>query len=256
MGSDRAHDDDGFRWPDGRRAALSISFDDARPSQVDRGLPILDAHGVKGTFYVSPRSVKQRLDGWHAAVAHGHEIGNHSLSHPCSGNFVQARRNPLEHFTLDRIEQDLLAANRAIEELLDVTPLTYAYPCGQTFVGRGVDQHSYVPVVARHFVAGRRAFDETHNSPVYCDLAMLTSMDADCADFGHLLKLVQAALDDGGWLVLMCHDVGESGRQVTRADALDELCRFATDPAGGLWVGTVATIAAHVARARSEGHST
>ncbi len=52
-----------FRWPDGRRAAISITFDDARSSQVERGLPILDAHGVKGTFYVSFGRLEQHLDG-------------------------------------------------------------------------------------------------------------------------------------------------------------------------------------------------
>ena len=50
-----------FRWPDGKRAALSLSFDDARLSQVDRALPIMDAHDVKGTFYVSLGRVEARM---------------------------------------------------------------------------------------------------------------------------------------------------------------------------------------------------
>ncbi len=29
-----------FRWPDGKRAAISLTFDDARFSQIDCGLPI------------------------------------------------------------------------------------------------------------------------------------------------------------------------------------------------------------------------
>ena len=27
-----------FRWPEGKRGAISLSFDDARPSQVDNGV--------------------------------------------------------------------------------------------------------------------------------------------------------------------------------------------------------------------------
>ena len=38
-----------FPWPDGARAAVSLTFDDARPSQVDVGLPVFDRHGVKVT---------------------------------------------------------------------------------------------------------------------------------------------------------------------------------------------------------------
>ena len=41
-----------FRWPTGR-AAVSLSFDDARTSQVDEGLALLKKMGVKVTFFVT-----------------------------------------------------------------------------------------------------------------------------------------------------------------------------------------------------------
>ena len=37
-----------MQWPHGARAALSLSFDDARESQAARGLAHLDALNVKG----------------------------------------------------------------------------------------------------------------------------------------------------------------------------------------------------------------
>jgi peptidoglycan/xylan/chitin deacetylase (PgdA/CDA1 family) len=46
-----------FPWPAGKRAAISLSFDDARQSQVDVGLPLLDRYGDKATFYLSPAGV-------------------------------------------------------------------------------------------------------------------------------------------------------------------------------------------------------
>lgn len=71
-----------FPWPDGKRAALSLSFDDARLSQPDVGIPLLDQYGVKATFYVQPGPLDERLAGWKKAVADGrwlilagHEIG-------------------------------------------------------------------------------------------------------------------------------------------------------------------------------------
>ena len=63
-----------FSWPEGKQAALSLSFDDARPSQVDAGTALLDRLGTKVTFYVVPSRVEARLAGWKAAVASGHEI--------------------------------------------------------------------------------------------------------------------------------------------------------------------------------------
>ena len=86
-----------FKWPEGKHGAISITFDDARFSQIDTGLPILDEYNAKATFYVSIGSLKKRLDDWKKAAANGHEIGNHSLTHPCSGNFSFAYEKALEN---------------------------------------------------------------------------------------------------------------------------------------------------------------
>lgn len=239
-----------FTWPGGARAAVSFSFDDARHSQLDPGIPVLDAHGVRGTFYVSLGNVRERQAEWHRAAESGHEIGNHSLRHACSGNFPFARNNPLEDYCLDRMEAELLAANEAIEGLLGVRPNTFAYPCGQTFVGRGEALASYVPVVARHFVVGRHAFDEVHNHPLYCDLAQATSLDLDCADLDHAMRLLEAAVQDGGWIIFMSHEVAPSGAQATRPDVLDALCRHVAEAANGLWADTVAAVGSYVRDAR------
>src|ERR1043165_7252823 len=101
-----------FDWPKGKRAALSLTFDDARLSQIDRGIPILDQHGVKATFYVSMRAMHQRIEGWKHAVANGHEVGNHTASHRCTGNFGWARSAALEDFDLARMEEDLARPDR------------------------------------------------------------------------------------------------------------------------------------------------
>ena len=59
-------------WPDGAKVAVSLSFDDARLSQPDAGIPMLDSFGVKATFYLNPGPMKERLEGWKKAVAAGH----------------------------------------------------------------------------------------------------------------------------------------------------------------------------------------
>jgi len=45
-------------------------------------LDALQQRGVKGTFFVTGRWVKRFPDAARAIVANGHEIGNHSLTHP------------------------------------------------------------------------------------------------------------------------------------------------------------------------------
>ena len=111
------------QWPHGKKAALSLSFDDARFTQADVGLALLQQYGVKATFYVSLDRLSQRLPAWQEAVKAGHEIGNHSLKHAGSGNFDWARSNPLESYTLERMRQELIEANRQIRAALGVTPV-------------------------------------------------------------------------------------------------------------------------------------
>lgn len=241
---------DSFLWPQGKRAAVSISFDDARPSQADRGLPILDEHGVKGTFYVIPAPVKHRLEIWQAAQKGGHEIGNHTVSHPCSANFTFTRANALEDYTLARIEGEMQTADDAIWQDFGIKPQTYAFPCGQKFVGRGEQLQSYVPVVAKRFLAGRGFRDEAPNSPLHCDLAQLLGIDADTDDLDDILRYIKAASETGGWVILAAHDVGDPARQTISEKVLHALCRYCQAEENGIWIDTVAAIAAHVAQNR------
>ena len=62
--------------------------------------------------------------------------------------------------------------------------------------------------------------------------------------------MVDGAIEEGRWLILAGHDVGNAeARQMTRTDALTELCRYCRQRAADLWVDTVSAVAAHVQRA-------
>jgi peptidoglycan/xylan/chitin deacetylase (PgdA/CDA1 family) len=240
-----------FSWPDGKRMALSLSFDDARVSQVDGGTALLDRHGVKATFYVVPSAVERRLDAWKRAVASGHEIANHSLTHPCSGNFPFARARALEDYTLARMRAELVEANARLQTLLGITPESFAYPCGQTFVGRGTNTQSYVPIAASLFVTARGWLDEAPNDPVYVDLAQITGVESDGKDFDQVLPLIENAAKSGAWLVLAGHEMAAGGAQTTRLSMLEALCAYATDPRNGVWIAPVGTVARHVRNVRA-----
>jgi peptidoglycan/xylan/chitin deacetylase (PgdA/CDA1 family) len=243
-----------FSWPEGRRGAVSVTFDDARESQVDVGIPLLDTLGVKATFYVLPDGARKRLEGWRRAAAHGHEVGNHTASHPCTGNFAFSRRNALEDYTLGRIEKDVEEASLFVAREVGRRPVSFAYPCGQTFVGRGAGVQSYVPVVARAFRTGRLYLGEDANDPEVCDLAQLLAVGFDGLAFEDVRPLLEKAAAEGRWLILAGHEIGDGkAPQTTRSDTLAAVCRYAKDPANGLWIDTVDAVAAHVRTARGPG---
>lgn len=241
-----------FRWPEGKRAAISLTFDDARHSQITNGIPLLDEYGIKATFYVSLKRFEQDVDAWKAAAANGHEIGNHTLTHPCSGNFsfIDEER-ALEDYTIEKMRTELIESNAAIEELVGVTPVSFAYPCGQKYVGRGRNLRSYVPLISEHFLSGRGWMDEWANDPAYCDTAQLMAMELDGKNFEQIKQIIDRTLADGGWLVFAGHEIAEDGRQTTRIATLKALCEYARDPANGIWLDTVEAVTRYIQKQRA-----
>lgn len=233
-------------WPNGKRGAVSLTFDDARPSQLDPGLPLLAQGGARATFYVSPHRVRERPDEWRAALKAGHEIGHHTLSHPCTGNYAFSRKNALETYNLPRMERDLDAATAEIRSLLGMTPASFAYPCGQTYVGRGESLHSYIPLIAKRFLCGRGYLNEAANDPDICDLAYLMGAGYDQLPFDSVKALLDNAAREGRWLILVGHDIGPRKFQSVESDILLATCRYANDPTNGLWLAPVHEIARHV----------
>jgi peptidoglycan/xylan/chitin deacetylase (PgdA/CDA1 family) len=241
-----------FPWPEGKKMAISLSFDDARASNPSPGATLLNEYGVKATFYVVPASMKRDIPGWKMVVATGHEIGNHSLYHPCSGNFVWSRNKALEDYTLQRMRKELNDANDEVERLLGVRPEVFAYPCGLSFVGKGERTQSYVPLISEMFLSGRGWLDEAPVDPYYADMAQLTGMEMDNKSFEEILAIIEAAAENRQWLVLAGHETNTEGNQTTYLSMLRKLCAYANDPSNGIWIAPVGTVAKYVKEKRKE----
>lgn len=239
-------------WPEGKKMALSLTFDDARLSQIDTGIPLLDKYGVKATFYISPGSMLKRTDGWKQAVVNGHDIGNHSVYHPCSGNFVWSRHKALEEYTLQKMKSELDSASRLINEVLGVQPVSFAYPCGQTFIGRGISTQSYVPLIASMFESGRGWLNEAPNDPYFCDLAQLNASELDGKSFEQIMTLIETAKSTGHWLILAGHEMNDEGRQTSLLKTIEAICKYAIDPSNEIWIDNVDNVASYVEQKRIE----
>jgi hypothetical protein len=242
-----------FAWPEAKRVAVSLTFDDARSSQPVAGLELFARHkGMRATFFVEPRNMTKNLEGWKKLAAQGHEIGNHSDTHPCSGNFPWSRKNAVEEYSMRRTEEDITKASRDIEKLMGIKPVTFAYPCGSKFVGRGEETQSYVPLIAKLFLAGRGFRDEAANDPMFADFAQLLGIDSDGMTFEQMRDRVKQAEAQQGWVVFAGHEIGAGGDQTTRVAELDKFLDWAQDPANGVWVDTVEKIARYVQAKRGK----
>lgn len=240
-----------YPWPTGKRCAVSLSFDDARASQINVGLPLFSRLGLKATWYVLPDAVAKQKAGWQEMVAQGQEIGNHSLTHPCTVNYGIGDK-ALERYSLADMAANLDEASRRIQDLLGVKPESFAYPCGQKFVGKGAGTRSYVPLVAERFRSGRGYLDEAANKPLECDFAQLLGTAFDDADFPTMKAHLEKARASGRWIVFCGHEIGARKYQTTDVAALEALADYLRDPAQGYWVDTVANVTKHLRAQRGE----
>jgi len=61
--------------------AVSLTYDDSLPSQLEIAAPDLARYRLAGTFFVE--DVGADPAPWQALAAAGHELGSHTMNHPC-----------------------------------------------------------------------------------------------------------------------------------------------------------------------------
>lgn len=235
-------------WPADCRGAVSLTFDDGRASQLGLAVPILAEHGLTATFYLNPRGDAWLTDlaPWREVVAAGHEIGNHTLAHPCTRSVLPNCRPCLEELTLPELEADILEASRRLRAAIpEQADFTFCYPCYQEHVGAGTTRQSYVPLIARHFIAarGRGAFG--HNDPATCDLAYLFSWNVEHMTGPTLVGLAEQAAELGRWAIFTIHDVGD-GSLPLAATAFRALCRHLAQRRDAIWTAPVIEVARRI----------
>jgi hypothetical protein len=245
-------------WPDNHLAAISLTFDDGLHSHLQRALPELDQRGLRATFYLNPSGSTDpnspdhwriRLQRWLPASQAGHEIGNHSLTHPCSLN-IKADWSPRN--LMDRTAEIEIDLQEAQSRLMAVFPAqthtSFAYPCYETSVGRGLTRLSYVPVVAHLFAAGRARGElegSLANDPLYSDLHHLSSWGVERQSGAFMIGLVEQALALGRWGILTFHGIQEGHLPVGDVDfiaLLDHLVRRRD----AVWTAPVADVAGYI----------
>ncbi|HWZ33057.1 MAG TPA: polysaccharide deacetylase family protein [Bryobacteraceae bacterium] len=115
---------------DRSRAAIALTFDDGPSESTPALLEILARHGVHATFFMCGKNVRRCPSIARAVVAAGHEIGNHTDSHP-----------RLDFHSPEFIYGELALAQESIRQTTGVAPRLFRAPYGVRWVGlRGAQQ--------------------------------------------------------------------------------------------------------------------
>ena len=240
---------DGIQWPNSCTSAVSLTFDDGTESQLELGGPLLEKYGLKASFYLNTgvnRPDKQWLE-WKKVQEAGHEIGNHSTTHPIPANI----KNPgsmnrcLDDMTLEEIEKDVLGAEKTLTEIFGAKQRSYAYPCYESYIGSGVGRQSYVPIIAKHFVAGRGTGEFGFNNPLSCDLHYLSSWRSDGLSNSQIVGLAENYSTICGWQVFTFHSIGNNRLGISTYE-FERFLKYLDRQKGSMWVAPVAVVAKYV----------
>ena len=244
-----------FPWPGDCAGAISLTFDDGRSSQLKIAVPRLNELGLRATFYLTPHEDYDReLAPWREVADAEHELGNHTVNHPCACNHRLtngADRLVLEDLTLADMEIEVTKASQRLRALVpQQRDLSFAYPCYQSFVGRGLRRQSYVPVVVRHCIAGRGLGEIPFaNDPYRCDLAYVWSWPCERMRAAELIGLAEQAVDRGHWGIMVFHGVNDGSLPVAEVDLIG-LLTFLARQSDRIWTAPVADVARWIADRR------
>jgi hypothetical protein len=236
------------------QGAVSLTFDDGTQNQLDKAVPALDEFALKGSFYLNPGGADwlARLAPWQAVAARGHEIGNHTLTHPCPNNIL-GQPGGFEDLSLADIEADILEAQARLERLVPrQARWTFAYPCYGTTVGRGENRQSYAPIVASHFLAGRVWGEYGFgNHPAVVDLACAWSQSVERMSGHEMIGLVEEITAQGRWAILVFHEI-DGARLTVGSHDFRMLLNHLRRRSAAIWTAPMAEVADKIARFQSE----
>ncbi len=230
-----------------KKCAVCLTYDDALNVHLDKVVPLLDSLGLKATFYISGffPSFKNRSTEWTTVAARGHELGNHTLFHPCAGkapgrDWVKPDYD-LNTYTIRRMADEVDMANVLLRAVDGHDRRTFAYPCGDTRVG----DTSYVEEIKTRCMAARgvdgsmQTIDDI--DPYNIGAYMINGQSGD-----ELVSLVRKAIDTNALLVFLFHGVGgEHTLNVTLA-AHSQLLHFLKANEEKIWIAPMIDIAGYL----------
>ncbi len=238
---------DGWKWPGDALAAISFTYDDGVDSALDSAMPDLEKAGFRGSFYlpVGNPDVPRRKGDWRDAFLRGHEIGSHTVRHPCRG---PEHEYNLSTYTPLRIRNEILSASTWLNRHIGSDPFrTFAYPCGQTAIGDPPDEASYTAAVRASHFAARMARGGINNPAVVSrNLLRIASSAIDyphARELSPFIRYCEQAADSRGWGVLLFHGIGDDWLPTER-DVHQGIIDYLAD--GRFWVAPVREVARYI----------
>ncbi|HEY0711869.1 MAG TPA: polysaccharide deacetylase family protein [Polyangia bacterium] len=264
-----------FAWPNNAVAAVTLTYDDGLDSHISVAAPVLDANGIKGTFFLSnfegvdhqwslpnlTAALDARHMAWMAMGAKGHELASHTVNHPCNAA-SKAPGFKLTDYTVMRMSTELDNSIARLKRLGGTEPFTFAYPCSSDTVGLGAMGMDYSSLVSARFLAARVSMAAVAD-PATVVIHKVPQLDTGGKTGDQLKAMVDDAIAKKGWLVLLFHGVGNEmlacgqglgympntctiNYLTTSAAAHETLVKYLAEKKAQVWTATFKEVATHV----------
>ncbi|MBN1820095.1 MAG: polysaccharide deacetylase family protein [Prolixibacteraceae bacterium] len=231
-----------------KKCAVVLTYDDGLNVHLDNAIPLLDSLRLKGTFYIPGNSqpFANRIDEWRVAAKNGHELGNHTLFHPCNGNMPGrewvSKDHDLSNYSLNQIVDEIRVCNTLLKAVDGKDKRTFAYTCGD----REVEGQLFYDLLKDEFIGARGVYSEM-NDPENTDLNNINSFMINGESGEELINLVKKAQNSGSLLVFLFHGVGGEHDLNVSLPAHRKLLLYLSENRNNIWTGTMAEAAVQVA---------
>jgi peptidoglycan/xylan/chitin deacetylase (PgdA/CDA1 family) len=231
----------------GKKCAVVLTYDDALVQHLDYAVPALDSVGLKATFYLSAYfpGCRYHLREWKEVAAKGYELGNHTLFHPCVGDQPGREFVPqdykLNHYTVQRIVDEVRMTNVFLEALDGKTKRTFAFTCGDM----KVNDTSFMELMKDDFVAARAVRAQMHL------INQVDLYDVDCYMVNgetaeQMMQWVKQAMETHSLLVILFHGVGGGNSLNVTLTEHSKFLRLLKQNEKDLWIAPMIDVAEYI----------
>jgi len=191
---------------------------------------------------------------WRDVAARGHELGNHTLFHPCRSEPPNER--PLQdigynlcHYTERRFRDEIGLANWILTQVDGRSERTYANTCHHNSIGMGANLQSLEPILADYFVAARGELTNQMIDITRVNYMNLGTIGADGRSFESLKDEITAAVEAGNWVIYTMHGVGDgTHRLFIDADEHWRLVEWLGANRQRIWTAPMLEVARHLSQ--------
>jgi peptidoglycan/xylan/chitin deacetylase (PgdA/CDA1 family) len=230
----------------GKKCAVVLTYDDAIDQHLDYAIPVLDSLGLKATFYITAfsSSVQKRMNEWKKLAAKGHELGNHTLYHPCMGGKGRewvSKEYDLSNYTVKRMVDETEMTNLFLRALDGKTKRTFAFTCGDMKIG----DSSFINAMKDDFVAARAVRNEMHK------INEIDLLNVDCymvngETAAQMIEWAKKAMETNSLLVILFHGVGGGNPLNVSLPAHREFLQYLKKNEKDIWIAPMLDVAEYI----------